>query len=72
MEEGAEVIGGVDLAEFGGVAAEEVGVVLADVEILLLLLLGLPVVRYFFVVNKGGPLDIEKLAKNPCILSQLM
>ena len=39
MEEGTEVIGGVDLAEFGGVAAEEVGVVLADVEILLLLLL---------------------------------
>lgn len=39
VEEGAEVIGGVDLAVIGGVAAEEVGVVLADVEILLLLLL---------------------------------
>ena len=41
VEEGAEVIGGVDLADIGGVAAEEVGVVLADVEILLLLFPGL-------------------------------
>lgn len=48
LEEGAEVIGGVDLADVGGVAAVEVGVVLADVEILLLLLLGL-------LLPLGGP-----------------
>lgn len=42
VEEGAEVIGGVAL-DNGGVADVEVGVLLADVEILLLLLLfGLP------------------------------
>lgn len=42
VEEGAEVIGGVAL-DRGGVADVEVGVLLADVEILLLLLLfGLP------------------------------
>jgi len=51
---GAEVVGGVALADMGGVGTDEVGVVLDEVEILLLLLTGL------LLPTGAPPLDLGK------------